>query len=176
MIPNPLKWVELELKRILIRTLLDTERNERIKQKREQKRSREGRDHVIYYFHQVDDPYSHLCAQVLPLIRENYAVRVESFLVPPPTKEAAPEPELLMRHSLNDVSMIAPHYGLKFPLVNHLPNQGLIRMAQSALISIGNHTSEDLIKIGDLLWANDQSSIENTVSYTHLTLPTILLV
>ena len=54
MIPNPLKWVELELKRILIRTLLDTERNERIKQKREQKRSREGRDHVIYYFHQVD--------------------------------------------------------------------------------------------------------------------------
>ena len=76
MIPNPLKWVELELKRILIRTLLDTERNERIKQKREQKRSREGRDHVIYYFHQVDDPYSHLCAQVLPLIRENYAVPV----------------------------------------------------------------------------------------------------
>ena len=59
MIPNPLKWVELELKRILIRTLLDTERNERIKQKREQKRSREGRDHVIHYFHQVDDPYSH---------------------------------------------------------------------------------------------------------------------
>ena len=164
MIPNPLKWVELELKRILIRTLLDTERNERIKQKREQKRSREGRDHVIYYFHQVDDPYSHLCAQVLPLIRENYAVRVESFLVPPPTKEAAPEPELLMRHSLNDASMIAPHYGLKFPLVNHLPNQGLIRMAQLALISIGNHTSEDLIKIGDLLWANDQSSIENMIT------------
>lgn len=164
MIPNPLKWVELELKRILIRTILDTERNERIKQKREQKRSQEARDHVIYYFHQVDDPYSHLCAQILPLIRENYTVEVKSFLVPPPTKEAAPEPEMLMMHSLNDANMIAPHYGLKFPLVNHLPNHELIRMAQSALISRGNLTSKDLIKIGDLLWANDQSSIENMIS------------
>jgi 2-hydroxychromene-2-carboxylate isomerase len=164
MIPNPVKWVELELKRILTRTILDTERNERIKQKREQKRSQEGRGHVIHYFHQIDDPYSHLCAQVLPLISENYAVEVESFLVPPPTKEAAPEPELLMRHSLKDANMIAPHYGLKFPLVNHLPNHELIRMAQSALISRGNYTPEDLIKIGDLFWANDQSSIENMIS------------
>jgi hypothetical protein len=43
MIPNPIKWFELELKRILMRILLDTERNKRAKKKREQKRSREGR-------------------------------------------------------------------------------------------------------------------------------------
>ena len=35
MIPNPIKWFELELKRILMRILLDTERDKRAKKKRE---------------------------------------------------------------------------------------------------------------------------------------------
>ena len=33
MIPNPIKWFELELKRILMRVLLDTERDKRVKKK-----------------------------------------------------------------------------------------------------------------------------------------------
>lgn len=31
----------------------------------ERKRKAEGRPHVVEYFHQVDDPYSHLMAQVV---------------------------------------------------------------------------------------------------------------
>jgi len=69
MIPNPFKWLGLELKRILTRILLDTERDKRAKKKREQKRLREGRSHEIFYFHQVDDPYSHLCAQILSSLK-----------------------------------------------------------------------------------------------------------
>ena len=164
MIPNPIKWFELELKRILMRVLLDTERDKRVKKKREQKRSQEGRNHVIYYFHQVDDPYSHLCAQVIPLIKENYEIEVESYLVPPPTKEAAPQPDLLMRHSLDDAKSIAPYYGLEFPLVNDLPNNEITRIAQSALISLKDYTSEDLIKIGNLLWKDNLPGIEEIIT------------
>lgn len=164
MIPNPIKWFELELKRILMRILLDTERDKRAKKKREQKRSREGRNHVIYYFHQVDDPYSHLCAQVIPLIKENYEIEVESYLVPPPTKEAAPQPDLLMRHSLDDAKSIAPYYGLEFPLVDDLPNNEITRIAQSALISLKDYTSEDLIKIGNLLWKDNLPGIEEIIT------------
>ena len=164
MIPNPIKWFELELKRILMRVLLDTERDKRVKKKREQKRSQEGRNHVIYYFHQVDDPYSHLCAQVIPLLKEHYEIEVESYLVPPPTKEAAPQPDLLMRHSLDDAKSIAPYYGLQFPLVNDLPNNEITRIAQSALISLKDYTSEDLIKIGNLLWKNNLKGIEEIIT------------
>ena len=164
MIPNPVKWLELELKRVLMRVLLDTERDKRVKKKREQKRSQEGRNHVIYYFHQVDDPYSHLCAQVIPLLKENYEIEVESYLVPPPTKEAAPQPELLMKHSLDDAKSIAPYYGLEFPFVNDLPNNEITKTAQSALISIKDYTSEDLIKVGNLLWKNNLSGIKEIIT------------
>ena len=164
MIPNPFKWLGLELKRILTRILLDTERDKRAKKKREQKRLREGRSHEIFYFHQVDDPYSHLCAQTLSSLKENYEIELKTFLVPPPTKEAAPEPNLLKRHSLDDAKMIAPHYGLQFPSTTDLPNNEVIRMAQSALISRKDHSSDDLIKIGNFLWANNQSGIQNMIT------------
>ena len=106
---NPIKWLELELKRNVTRAILDTEKNLQNKKKREQKRLQEGRNHLIYYFHQVDDPYSHLCAQTLPLIANTYDVEIKTFLVPSPTKEAAPEPDLLKSHSLEDAKIIAPH-------------------------------------------------------------------
>ena len=161
---NPIKWLELELKRNVTRAILDTEKNLQNKKKREQKRLREGRNHVIYYFHQVDDPYSHLCAQTLPLIANTYDVEIKTFLVPSPTKEAAPEPDLLKSHSLEDAKIIAPHYGFTFPSVNDLPNDKIIQMAQWAFVCMENPSFEDIIKIGDLLWKNDQSSISDLFS------------
>ena len=112
----------------------------------------------------MDDPYSHLCAQTLPLIAKTYDVEIKTFLVPSPTKEAAPEPDLLKSHSLEDAKIIAPYYGLTFPSVNELPNDKIIQMAQWAFISMENQSFEDIIKIGDLLWKNDQSSIEDLFS------------
>ena len=47
---NPIKWLELELKRNVTRAILDTEKNLQNKKKREQKRLQEGRNHLIYYF------------------------------------------------------------------------------------------------------------------------------
>jgi len=164
MISNPIKWVELELKRLVTRVILDTQRKKRSQKNSEAKRVREGRKHVVHYFHQINDPYSHLCAQILPLLQITYDIEIKFFLVSHPTIEAAPEPNLLMNHSLEDVKKIAPYYGLEFPLVNHLPNDKIIRLAQWALLNREDKSFKDIKKIGDLLWTNDQLGIEKMVS------------
>jgi hypothetical protein len=47
----------------------------------EKKRRRAGRPHRIEYFHQVDDGYSHLAAQLLRPILESYDVELVFHLV-----------------------------------------------------------------------------------------------
>src|SRR5690606_3303197 len=43
----------------------------------ELRRRMSGQPHRVLYFHQVDDPYSHLAAQVLPRLRERFDVELE---------------------------------------------------------------------------------------------------
>lgn len=62
----------------------------------EAKRRRAGGAHVVEYFHQVDDGYSH-------------------HLVPGPGGRNAPEPDMLFELFPDDGATIAPHYELGFP-------------------------------------------------------------
>lgn len=71
--------------------------------------------HRLFYFHQVDDPYSHLVAQILPPLLDRYEVVLEPRLVGPPSEEAAPERALLEAYARKDAADIAPGYGLDFP-------------------------------------------------------------
>ena len=58
-------WVKLELRRRVTKLLLDPSRRKKIREKRENKRRAENKPHQVFYLHQVDDPYSHLCCQIL---------------------------------------------------------------------------------------------------------------
>jgi 2-hydroxychromene-2-carboxylate isomerase len=71
--------------------------------------------HRVRYFHQVDDPYSHLSAQVLAPLVERYAIELEPHLVGPPPDDAAPDRARLEAYSLRDAADVAPGYGLEFP-------------------------------------------------------------
>lgn len=71
--------------------------------------------HRIHYFHQTDDPYSHLAAQVLGTIAERYDVALEPHLVGPPPEAAAPEPGRLADFARKDAADVAAAYGLEFP-------------------------------------------------------------
>ena len=64
------------------------------------------------YFHQVDDPHSHLVALALRQIETTYPVDIQSHVVSPPDRMNAPEPDLLREYALRDAGQIAPHYGL----------------------------------------------------------------
>ena len=54
-----------------------------------------GAPHRIAYFHQVDDPYSHLAAQCLDRLVETYQVEITPHLVGPGSPRDLPEPQLL---------------------------------------------------------------------------------
>jgi 2-hydroxychromene-2-carboxylate isomerase len=80
----------------------------------EQKRTRLGLSHQLHYFHQVDDPYSHLTASVLPALLSRYDLELKAHVVRPPPNEAAPEREKLIAYSRVDAQRLAKHHGLYF--------------------------------------------------------------
>ena len=160
MILNPIGWLKLEFQRVLTRKMLDNQRNERIKSKRERKRQDENRKHIVYYFHQVDDPYSHLCSQILESLDGSYDIELKILLVPEPTNEAAPEPLLLKTHSFEDAKAIAPFFNLEFNPEIKMPNTEIIRLAQWVLISNENKSIKILKEVSDLLWSNNKLGLE----------------
>jgi len=74
-----------------------------------------GASAQVHYFHQADDPYSHLCAQVLERLAANYQITLVPHLVNPPQDSAAPERARLAHWSLRDAATLAQVYGLQAP-------------------------------------------------------------
>ena len=76
---------------------------------------------VVHYFHQPDDPYSQLAAQLLPALSDTYKVTIASHIVSPPDKAAAPEYERLITLADRDAALLARAYGLKHPAPDATP-------------------------------------------------------
>ena len=76
--PSPLqRWLTSRLA-----MLMNSEgRFEKRRKKAERVRQKEGRRHVVDYFHQTEDGYSYLAAQVLSQLAERYDVELRCHLV-----------------------------------------------------------------------------------------------
>jgi hypothetical protein len=74
-----------------------------------------GAPRRVLYFHQVDDPYSHLAAQVLEAFAARYDALLEPHLVGAPPDEAAPDRARLEAFARADAADVAPGLGLAFP-------------------------------------------------------------
>jgi hypothetical protein len=77
----------------------------------EKQRIKHGAPHRVEYFHQVDDGYSHLAAQVLQRLGERYDIELECHLVEGPQGKNVAEPELLLKLSRYDAFHVAPDRG-----------------------------------------------------------------
>lgn len=108
----------------------------------------------IDYFHQVDDPYSHLMVQVLSMLRQRYRVDLHCHLVPPPDAAAAPDRERLRSWSRRDAAMLANQLHLKFSDHRRQPAEEQVSLAQSVLAAARD--AEDFIAkavaTGNALW------------------------
>ncbi|MDE2849623.1 MAG: DsbA family protein [Acidobacteriota bacterium] len=91
--------------------LLDERRRDKARARAERERRRKGEPHRIEFFHQVDDPYSHLLAQALVKLQKRYEVEVVTWLVEPPEDWAAPARALLESYSLVDARRLAEKGG-----------------------------------------------------------------
>ena len=142
------------------------------RQKMEKRRQASGVPHVVEYFHQVEDGYSHLAAQALIALTERYDIELRCHLVAGPSGDNKVEPELLIKLSQYDASFIAPHYGLEAPGANVLPDRKAIELAESILTApiLQGQASADfaalVTAVGAALWSGDQVAL-NTLAEQH---------
>ena len=88
-----------------------------LREKAEAKRSSQQRPHVLHFFHELEDPYSLLLAQAIPLLQNKFSVSVVQHLVGQPDSSAVPERDKLKAYSQVDAARLAQQYGLQWPLV-----------------------------------------------------------
>lgn len=121
-----------------------------------------GERPTVRYFHQADDPYSHLAAQMLPRLRARYAVGIEVYLAPPPEDSAAPDRERLRAYGVRDAARLARAYGLEFPANAALPAPETVGRLQSVLADALERDRFDLIakSAGNALWSGDLRALE----------------
>ena len=127
----------------------------------ERARLKAGDQHVVEYFHQVDDGYSHLAAQVLQQLCQRYDIELVCHLVRGPQGDNSAEPELLLQLSRYDAFHVAPEYGLQFPEHSQALDPPLVELATAVLAA---QDSESLVEcaahVGNALWSGDAARLQ----------------
>lgn len=155
----PLRWAMS----MALRRMTDPNRIAARYRKAELKRRRAGRGHVVEYFHQVDDGYSHLAVQLLRAFAQAYDIRLVCHLVPGPAGGNAPEPDLLLDLSRYDAARIAPHYGLTFPEHAVRPAPALVDLARRILAATTPQVETFAMAaplVGEALWSDSMAAMQ----------------
>jgi 2-hydroxychromene-2-carboxylate isomerase len=121
-----------------------------------------GKRHVIDFFHQVDDAYSHLALEAIGPLLERYDIEMRFHLTSQTDRAHAPEPELLTDYARRDCALVAPYYGLEFP--SHATRPAGERVAQVETM-LANLTSdprflEIALRAGRALWSSDPTVLD----------------
>ncbi len=146
----------------LMRRICDPAHLQGQREKFELERLKSGDPHMVEYFHQVDDGYSHLAAQVLQRLCQRYDIEMVCHLVRGPQGKNSAEPELLLQLSRYDACHVAPDYGLEFPEHPQGLDSELVELAASVLAAQDNAGFIDCAAdVGSALWSGDKSRLES---------------
>lgn len=130
--------------------------------KAERSRLARGERRRVHYFHQVDDGYSHLAAQLLRPMLDAYDVDLVCHLTTVARDNNLPEPELLSNLSLVDSAAVAKHYGLGFPERKAMPDAKYVDLAERILAAVNtNDFPEAAASVGQTLWSGDSSGLDS---------------
>jgi 2-hydroxychromene-2-carboxylate isomerase len=129
--------------------------------KAEKQRLASGRPHQVYYFHQVDDPYSHLVAQALPRFLARYSIDLKPHVVSPPLDSDAPEREKLVAYSRVDAALLAQRHGLSFVDCGQQPAAPRVLQATQSLVAAieSGQFVEQAASVGQWLWGSDEPQL-----------------
>jgi 2-hydroxychromene-2-carboxylate isomerase len=112
---------------------------------------------TIHYFHQVDDPYSHLAAQKIDALADRYKVGFEFHLAGSPTDHEQGDAVRFPGWALRDARAIASDYGTELPqTVDQIDSH----QADHAESYLSLHLADpgfarEAIAIGHRLWSGD---------------------
>lgn len=141
-----------------MKRLTSNSRRKRTRAKFELKRQAEGRRHQVHYFHQLDDPYSHLAAQKLAALVARFDIDLLPHLVGEPPADAVPENQMLKDYAKLDASRIAPFYNLTFDSNWQTPSE------EEQLIAARFLTKNHCSYLGDIstaLWSKDRDKLNS---------------
>jgi 2-hydroxychromene-2-carboxylate isomerase len=164
--PNPSFMVDppalmRRVMRHLLGRVIDSAQIQKKRDQAEAKRKAAGAPHVVEYFHQLDDPYAHLTAQILERFAARYDIVVETRLIRAAGGSAQPELEKLAVWARRDAELIAPHYGLGFPA--EAPTVPNLDMQQHAARLLAGLSSSEFIgniqMISTALWSAKEGAI-----------------
>lgn len=148
------------LQSAFLRRMLSVSAREARRRRAERRRRRAGEPHRIEYFHQVDDPYSHLAAQMLVALGAAYDAEWVPRLAAREAGPNAPEPERLAAWARRDAADVAPHYGLAFPPGAASPLPDRVRLAERVLAAADPRDfAERAVLVGEALWSEDKDDL-----------------
>ena len=156
--PSPLmRWLTSKI----LNRLVSDKRTLKQRDKAERQRIRKGAGHVVEYFHQLEDGYSHLAVQLLKPLLQDYDIELRCHLVSGPAGDNAVEPDLLIKLSAYDASHIASYYGLDFPEKRERLDASLIKKATAILAAQDNEGFiAHAAHVGSLMWSGDASALQ----------------
>ena len=113
-----------------------------------------GERPTVHYFHQVDDPYSHLAIQTLERLQDRYLVEFEYHLVSRAGDQYFGDAKRYPIWSLHDAADIASYYGLEFPHDAKRPSADQVMRANRRLVERSGATNfpEIALEVGRELW------------------------
>ncbi len=139
--------------------LADSDTLDSVRDAAEAKRSKAGEPHLIEYFHQFDDPYSHLAAQCLKPLLQTYDVQLRIHLVRAESDTPGRGQQQRLRGQM-DCLKVAPHYNVDFP---QAPVDCTLEAEQTALKAAvggrGPELTDLLVELGDALWTGNQERL-----------------
>ena len=136
------------------------ERRDAKRREAEQARTSKNLPHVVEYFHEVGDPYSHLMVQILPEFVARYDVDFRVHLAPPPPDWAAPDRQRLDAYARKDAERLAKRLGLSFADPMRQPTPSQIDEANASLITVTDAQGflQKAAEIGAHIWNPNASS------------------
>jgi 2-hydroxychromene-2-carboxylate isomerase len=126
-----------------------------------------GQPPVVHFFHQTDDPHSHLLLQALPEFVSRYAVELRMHGVSPPGDSVAPDRPRLLEWSRRDAAGLAAATGLQFVDPGRPPEAAAVDLANQALVELISRGGpiENLLTgalaIDRALWRDDRATLND---------------
>jgi len=118
-----------------------------------------GEPRSVHYFHQVDDPYSHLIVQKLDLLQQTYAIPFTKHLVSLPADPFLGSAFHYETWAIRDAASIASDYGTEFTAAS-IPDAPSVQAANEQLADA--LAAPDFARLafetGTALWAGDMKA------------------
>ncbi|MEO1553614.1 MAG: DsbA family protein [Pseudomonadota bacterium] len=148
------------LRNKVTRTLFSPQRRNSNRAKAEKTRQAKGLPHIVEYFHDASDPYSHLMVQLLPEFANRYDVELRVHITPPPPDWAAPDRARLDAYARKDAECLAAKAGLSFTDPGQQPTRSDLVGVQAELLAAiqADAFLDKAYELGERLWRSRMES------------------